>query len=207
MTSVFLKVAKPFQVAALALALVLIQACASGKPSNPNDLCRIFTEHSDWYDDALNAQAKWGTPIPVLMAMMYQESSYIHDAEPPMRYVLGFIPIGRASSAYGFAQAKDETWADYQKATGNSWSARDDFEDAIDFMGWFTYKTQQINGVSKWDAKKQYLSYHEGWSGYRRKTYLRKSWLTKVADKVKHRAKLYTHQLKACREDLDDSWF
>ena len=124
-----------------------------------------------------------------------------------MRYVLGFIPIGRESSAYGFAQAKDGTWADYQKATGNSWGERDDFADAIDFMGWFTYKSHQINGVSKWDAKKQYLSYHEGWGGYRRKTYLRKSWLKKVSDKVAHRAQLYSHQLKTCREALDDSWF
>ena len=46
----------------------------------------------------------------VPLAMMYQESSFKHDAAPPMEYFLGFIPIGRASDAYGYAQAKTMTW-------------------------------------------------------------------------------------------------
>ena len=58
-------------------------------------------------------QKKWGAPVPVPIAMMYQESSFKHDALPPRYYFLGFIPWGRVSSAYGYAQAKDETWADY----------------------------------------------------------------------------------------------
>lgn len=91
-----------------------------------------------------------------------RESSFVHDAQPPMQYFL-FIPTGRASSAYGYAQVKDETWADYQRETGNGWSDRDDFADAIDFMGWYTHKAQRLNGTSKWDAYGQYLNYHEGW--------------------------------------------
>ena len=34
-----------------------------------------------------------GTPVQVVMAMMYQESSFVHDAQPPMQYFL-FIPTG-----------------------------------------------------------------------------------------------------------------
>ena len=63
------------------------------------------------------------------MAMMYQESSFRHDARPPMDYFL-FIPLGRRSSAYGYAQVKDETWDDYKRETGHSWADRDDFGDA-----------------------------------------------------------------------------
>ena len=129
------------------------------------------------------------------------------DAQPPMQYFLWIIPTGRASTAYGYAQAKDETWEDYQNATGNSWADRDDFADAIDFMGWYTSKSQQLNGVSKWDAYNQYLNYHEGWGGYRQGTYRQKAWLMPVAGKVDQRSKRYAMQLHSCQEELDDSWF
>lgn len=76
----------------------------------------------------------------------------------------------------------------------------------MDFMGWFIYKTNKINGVSKWDARAQYLNYHEGWGGYRRGTYKSKAWLVKVAAKVDDRAKRYAAQYKTCQEDLDSSW-
>ena len=32
-----------------------------------------------------------------------------------MRYFLGIIPLGRESSAFGYAQALDGTWTDYKK--------------------------------------------------------------------------------------------
>ena len=87
-------------------------------------------QNNDWYDAAMDMQSRWKVPIPVAMAMMYQESGYRYDAKPPMDYFL-FIPIGRKSSAYGYAQVKDETWDDYKDQTGNGWADRDDFEDAI----------------------------------------------------------------------------
>jgi len=86
-------------------------------------------------------------------------------------------------------------------------SDRDDFADAIDFMGWFTSKSQQLNGVSKWDAYNQYLNYHEGWGGFRRGTYLQKSWLPPVARKVDERSKRYAMQMHSCKDELSSSWF
>ncbi|MER2491404.1 transglycosylase SLT domain-containing protein [Catenovulum sediminis] len=186
--------------------LCLLAACATAPPQKPEDLCEIFFENRDWYDAAKDAQAKWGTPIHIPMAMMYQESSFRADARPPMEYFLGFIPIGRASSAYGYSQAKTPTWEDYKRETGNGWADRDDFEDAIDFMAWFIYKTHKVNGVSKWDAYNQYLNYHEGWGGYRKKSYNRKAWLKKVAAKVQGRAERYGAQLKRCEEELSHGW-
>lgn len=181
------------------LSLLWLAGCATSRtpPSNPEDLCAIFQEKRDWYEAARDMQKKWGTPVHVPMAMMYQESSFKHDAQPPMRYFL-FIPIGRPSTAFGYAQVKDETWADYQRETGNSWSDRDDFEDAIDFMGWYTWKAQKINGVSKWDAYRQYLNYHEGWGGYRRGTYKNKPWLMRTSRKVEARSQRYASQMRRC---------
>lgn len=188
------------------LFVLQLTGCAASPPSNPDNICAIFTQHRGWYEAAKNTREKWGVPIHVPMAMMYQESSFRHNAAPPMRYFLGFIPIGRASSAYGYAQAKTGTWDDYVKETGNYWSSRSDFDDAIDFMGWFIYKTQKLNGVSKWNAKQQYLNYHEGWGGYKRGSYKSKAWLIKVADRVDARSRRYAAQYNQCKKELDRSW-
>ncbi|MDF0534782.1 hypothetical protein PY479_10915 [Shewanella sp. A32] len=192
--------------APLALAVVLLSGCAASPPKEPDNICSIFNEHRSWYDAAVDARDKWGVPVHVPLAMMYQESSFKHDAAPPMEYFLGFIPIGRASDAYGYAQAKTMTWDDYVRETGNSWSSRSDFDDAMDFMGWFISKTHKINGVSKWDAKNLYLNYHEGWGGFKRGSYRSKRWLIKVSDKVEARAKRYAIQYRGCKDELDSSW-
>jgi len=185
---------------------MLVSGCVTPQPKNISNVCEIFKEREDWWDDANDMNDRWGTPIHVVMAMMYQESSFKADAAPPMEYFLGFIPIGRASSAYGYSQAKTVTWDEYVKESGNSWSSRSDFEDAIDFMGWYTAKTNRLNKVSKWDAKNQYLNYHEGWGGYKRKTYRKKAWLVRVANKVDSRAKRYATQLRGCEDYLNSSW-
>lgn len=187
------------------LSLIILAGCATPPPQNPDNICEIFFEHRDWYKASKNMQDKWGTPIHVPIAMMYQESSFKHNAAPPMQY-FWFIPIGRASDAYGYAQAKTMTWDDYQRETGNRWSSRDDFADAIDFMGWFTSKTHKVNGISKWDAYGQYLNYHEGWGGYKKKSYNKKPWLIKVSRRVDDRSKQYAAQLRGCQENLDSSW-
>ncbi|QIZ78769.1 hypothetical protein HER31_00900 [Ferrimonas lipolytica] len=185
---------------------VLLTGCATAPPQDPENICSIFKENRDWYEASINTKEKWGVPVHVPIAMMYQESSFKHNARPPMEYFLGFIPIGRASSAYGYAQAKTMTWDDYVRETGNSWSSRSDFDDAHDFMGWFIYKTNKINGVSKWDAYGQYLNYHEGWGGYKRGSYNAKPWLVKVSRKVDARAKRYAGQFRQCEEELSHGW-
>lgn len=188
--------------------VLLLGACTTTPPKNVTNLCEIFREKDSWYDAAKDMNDNWGVPIHVPMAMMYQESSFKSDALPPRDYIMfGLIPWGRVSSAYGYSQAKTMTWSDYIRESGNSGADRDDFEDAIDFMGWFISKTYKINGVSKWDAYAQYLNYHEGWGGYKRKTYNRKAWLKKVAKKVNNRSYRYAKQLKSCKEELDGSWF
>lgn len=189
--------------------LVILNAgCSTSPPAKPHNICSIFEEKEDWYAAALETREKWGVPVYIPMAIMYQESAYIDDAQPQMQYFLGFVPIGRASTAYGYSQAKNMTWKDYVRETGNGWGSRDDFDDAMDFIGWYINKTHKINGVSKWDAYNQYLNYHEGWGGYRNKTHKKKKWLMNVAKKVDKRAKSYSNQYSRCKNDLDtNDWF
>lgn len=191
----------------LVVLLSLLGGCSTRPPSNINDSCSIFEEKSNWYKAALATKKRYGTPIHVLMAIMHQESSFKHDAKPGKKYILWVIPWGRKSSAFGYAQVKDGTWDWYRKATGNRSADRDDFSDAIDFIGWYTSVSQRTLGISKWDAGKQYLAYHEGHGGYKRKSYNKKPWLVKVARKVGRNSKRYAAQLKKCESKLDKGFW
>lgn len=188
--------------------LLLLAGCATSPPSKQNNLCEIFREKPQWYEDAVEMQDEWGTPIQIAMAIIKQESSFRHDAKPPKDYLLGFIPWGRVSSAYGYAQAQDPAWDDFQRATDYGGS-RINFDDSLMFIGWYTSETQKTLGVSKWDTYHQYLAYHEGRGGFKRKSYQSKPTLIKVARKVEQQAKDYGWQLKQCRQELEDnrSWF
>lgn len=185
--------------------LATLAGCSTTPPKNVNNLCEIFREKPKWHEAALAMQKRWGAPIQVPMAMMYQESSFKHDALPPRYYFLGFIPWGRVSTAYGYAQAKDETWADYKREAGRWGADRDDFADAIDFMGWYMGKSRKVNGVSLWDAYAQYLNYHEGWGGYRNRSYDAKPWLKNTSQIVQQRASQYGAQYRSCQNDLPSS--
>ncbi|MBE4068197.1 hypothetical protein HJ122_08490 [Vibrio parahaemolyticus] len=190
------------------LGSVLLAGCATAPPKQQDNLCEIFREKSGWYDDAKYMEKEWGTPIHVAMAIIKQESSFRHDAKPSKDYVLGFIPWGRVSSAYGYAQAQDPAWDDFQDSTGQGGS-RTSFDDSIMFVGWYTHETRRQLGISLWDPYNQYLAYHEGRGGYKRGTYKRKPSLMKVARRVEQTAKTYGWQLKQCRQELEDnsSWF
>ena len=200
--------ASPIFLAGLMSSVIFISGCTTTPPKDISNICAIFEEKPDWYDASADMRDKWRVPIHVPMAMMYQESSFRANAKPPRDTIFfGLIPWGRVSSAYGYSQAKTPTWEDYTRETGNSWADRDDFDDAIDFMGWFISKTHTVNGISKWDAYGQYLNYHEGWGGYKRKTYAKKRWLVNVAGTVKSRSLRYATQLKTCEDDLKKGWF
>jgi len=178
--------------------LITISSCSNKKPRDTGNLCSIFSQKSRWHKHVKKSTKKWGTPVHVQMAILKQESDFTYDAKPGRKKLLGFIPWTRKSSAYGYAQVLNDTWKEYVKDSGNRGADRDDFKDAIDFVGWYTHNTQKQTKVSKWDAYNQYLAYHEGRGGYIKGTYKNKQWLTKVAKKVDNNAKLYAAQLKTC---------
>ncbi|MBT8099576.1 MAG: transglycosylase SLT domain-containing protein [Gammaproteobacteria bacterium] len=181
--------------------------CGTAPPANIENICAIFDEKNKWYRAAKKSEERWGTPIHVQMSIIRQESSFDFNAKPPRKKILGFIPWRRPSNAYGYAQALESTWNTYKKETGRRFADRDDFDDAIDFVGWYTDKSQRIVGISKWDPYNQYLAYHEGRGGWSRKTYRRKQWLVQTAKRVDYRAKEWGAQLGRCADDLDDGWW
>jgi hypothetical protein len=196
------------RVSVLLIVMLTLAACSTSPPRNPGDICDIFREKDDWYDDASKASKKWNSPIPVMMSIMYQESRFVSDAKPPWKFWLGFIPAGRMSDAYGYPQAKDATWRWYKDKAGNWGADRDDFDDAIDFIGWYNSISSRTLGVANTDTYSLYLAYHEGHGGFKRRTFANKNWLKKVAGKVSARANTYTAQLAQCEEDLKrGGWF
>ncbi len=186
----------------LKLAVFLFAAsCGGGRfdaPKNLDDACAIVAERPRYLTAMRQAERRWGIPVPVQMATIHQESKFIGDARTPHQYVLGVIPIGRQSSAYGYSQAIDDTWSDYQKATGKRGARRDRIADATDFMGWYMNGSSEALGISKSDAESQCLAYHEGRGGFSRGTHFSKPWLLSVAVKVGARADRYRSQLAAC---------
>jgi len=195
-----------FFLVAVATFLLILAGCSTDPPQNITDSCEIFGDKSGWYQDAKQASERWGTPIHVQLAIIYQESRFVDDAKPPRDHILWVIPWGRISSAYGYAQAQDSTWEWYMEKTGNHGADRDDFDDAVDFIAWYVHMSNQMLGISKWDAYSQYLAYHEGQGGYRAKSYKSKPWLIKVAKKVSARASSYHTQLARCEDTLDEGW-
>ncbi|RLA49049.1 MAG: hypothetical protein DRR04_01610 [Gammaproteobacteria bacterium] len=188
--------------------VLALGACATSPPQNAEDICAIFYEKEGWYADAEDASDEWGTPIPVMMAIMYQESRFQAKARPPRKKIFGFIPGPRPSSAYGYSQAKTSTWNDYKRSAGRYGSDRDDFGDAIDFVGWYNYQSYKRSGISRQDTYSLYLAYHEGHGGFNRGTYRKKKWLMGVARKVERKANTYQKQLVGCEEKLkSDGWF
>ena len=193
----------PLPVVVSLLIVVPLAGCATSPPKRVDNACTIFDEKDDWYEAMRAAEKKWGTPIQIQLAIMRQESGFRHNAKPPRDTLLGIPMWWRVSNAYGYAQAKDETWDWYVDKTGNWFADRDDFEDAADFIGWYTDVSQRTLGISKWDAYNQYLAYHEGHGGWKRGTYKSKGWLMGVARRVENNAGTYGAQLKGCRERLD----
>ncbi|MXQ08514.1 lytic transglycosylase [Alphaproteobacteria bacterium GH1-50] len=181
--------------------LLFVSACGSANYSAPRNLdnaCSIVSERPAYLKAMKRAERRWGVPVAVQMATIYQESKFIGNARTPVQYSLGVIPMGRQSSAYGYSQALDGTWEEYQRLEGGWGARRDDIHDATDFMGWYFLETQRELGISVADARNQYLAYHEGRTGYRRGSYNQKGWLLKVSNEVANRAVLYDAQLRAC---------
>lgn len=196
------------RLALLFLLLSCISACTTSPPRDVDNICAIFFEKDGWFAAATDARDEWGSPIPVMMAIIHQESRFRADARPPRKKILGFIPGPRPSSAYGYSQAKTTTWSEYKRDAGRFGADRDDFGDAIDFVGWYNRQSLQRSGLAPQNTYGLYLAYHEGHGGYNRATYLQKPWLMDVARKVQSRADSYQLQLVYCQDLLSrDSGF
>jgi|TARA_B110001454_G_scaffold136381_1_gene126748 hypothetical protein len=178
----------------------LISACSS-IPKNTSNSCLIFSERYLWYKYAKKTEKKWGTPINIQLAIIKMESDFDWLAKPQRQKIFKIIPYKRPSSSFGYSQAVKGTWLQYKKETGNKFASRARFKDSVDFIGWYTDKTESILKISKNDAFRQYLAYHEGWGNY--KNYKNNPKVIILAKKVKNQSDKYKSQLKKCQNKLN----
>ena len=79
--------------------------------------------------------------------------------------------------------------------------------DALDFIGWYNYKSHKQLGIGLNNPENLYLAYHEGYKGYSDRTYRKKPWLMDVASRVQKRSEMYQKQYWGCAEDLKKKRF
>ena len=177
-----------------------IFSCSS-IPKNTADGCSIFSERYLWYKHAKKAEQKWGTPIYLQLAFIKMESDFDWLARPERLKIFKVIPYRRPSSSFGYSQAVKGTWKQYKEETSNPLATRTRFKDSVDFIGWYTNKTEKILKISKKDAFRQYIAYHEGWGNY--KKYKEKPKVILLAKKVQQQSDKYKSQLNKCSKSLN----
>ena len=191
---------------AIAVCSMVLGACAT-PPDAPGNICEIFDEKRHWYKAAKKSEKRWGAPIALQLAILRVESSFDNNARPKRDWFL-FVPVGRPSSAEGYAQAVDGTWKQYQKSTGRRGADRNNIRDALDFVGWYVNRSSKKLGISKSNAYAQYLAYHEGIGGYKKRSYRKKSGVKQSARRVQRQTSTYSRQLRGCQAKLDrGGWF
>ena len=186
--------------------IFVLQSCATKPPENPDNICLIFQEKRSWYKAAIRSEKRWKIPPYVLISFVHQESSFKYNARPEREKILGVIPWFRPSTAVGYSQALTQTWDDYKDETGNTRANRKNFSDSADFIGWYASKGY-YQGFEKTDARSLYLAYHEGYGGFEKKSYRKKQWLIKVADRVQARSTKYQKQYWGCAKELKKKKF
>jgi len=184
----------------LLIIFLIISACSS-IPKNTSDGCSIFSERYLWYKYAKKTERKWGTPISLQLAIIKMESDFDWLAKPPRHKLFKVIPYKRPSSSLGYSQAVKGTWEQYQNETNNPLASRVRFKDSVDFIGWYTNKTEKILKISKKDSFRQYIAYHEGWGNY--KNYKKNTKVISLAKKVELQTNKYKKQLSNCKKKLN----
>ena len=190
-------------VVAIAIALAVALYFSSGLSSHQKrNICLLFDSKPHWYLPAKEASDQWDISIPVMMAIMNKESGFRADAKPRKRWLWNVIPGELRSTAYGYSQALDATWLEYQMAIKNPDARRDVFSDAIDFLGWYNHLSSLRSKIKGDDAYNLYLAYHQGHQGFNTRSYEGKKWLLKVAREVAELAKTYDQQLQSCETNI-----
>ena len=190
---------KILKISYLFILIVFISGCSS-VPKNTSNSCSIFDERYLWYKHAKKTEKKWGTPVYLQLAIINMESSFNRFAKPPRRKLFKVVPYKRPSSSFGYSQAVKGTWKQYKEETGNKFATRSRFKDSVDFIGWYTNKTEKILKVSKKDAFRHYIAYHEGWGNY--KNYKSNKKVINLAKRVEKQSNIYKQQLFECKNSL-----
>ncbi|MBL4805906.1 MAG: lytic transglycosylase, partial [Rhodobacteraceae bacterium] len=69
--------------------LVILGSCAreSSPPTRQDDACAILDQRHGWLRTLQRTEAEWGTPVHVMMAIIWKESSFRARAKTRRVYV------------------------------------------------------------------------------------------------------------------------
>ncbi|WP_019220867.1 membrane protein [Bartonella senegalensis] len=180
----------------------LLGGCATTTPIYTNNACAVLAQKDGFFDNwgkaSKRAEIRYGIPMPIILATIKMESNFRHNARPARTKLFGFIPWKRPSTAYGYSQALDSTWAMYLRSTGRSFAWRTNFADAADFVAWYHRQSVQRNGVRFDDAYSLYLNYHMGHGAYAHSQGVVPGALAQAAQRMAMMSRHYDQQLKAC---------
>lgn len=183
------------------LGLIALMAGCASAPKRTTNACAVLEQKNgffhNWERSVKKAERQYGIPMPIIMATMYTESNFQHNARPPRKKLLGFIPWKRQSSAYGFSQALNGTWDRYRRETGHTSARRSNFEDAARFIAWYHRESVRKNNVAPTDAYNLYLNYYLGHRAYARGTG-RSGIALRGAQRALHMSHQYDRQLRQC---------
>jgi hypothetical protein len=182
--------------------ILLLSGCSRFSPHIYDEkICLVVDANWGWSSALKATHRQYKVPPGLVMSVIFNESSFRAQARPKRENWLGIIPW-RVSSAYGYGQIKDVTWAWYKAHNAGWFQSRTNFSDTADFIGWyyrlFMTKNALDDASASQIAKSFYLAYHEGLGGYSRKSYDNNQWLLDKAQKVSERAISYDKQLQSC---------
>ena len=102
-----------------------------------------------------------------MMAFMHQ-NAFVRD-KTTEKANLGLHSRSTAQRCIRLLSSQEQHLGVVQ-TVGNHGADRDDFDDAIDFVGWYNHTTNKTMALRK-TTPSDCTSYHEGHGGYKRGTY------------------------------------
>ena len=141
------------------LVVISISGCLSTPAREVTNICNLLDEKVSWYRAAKLSEDKWKVPMHLQMAIIHQESRFASKAKPPRNKIFGIIPGARPTDSFGYTQAKKATWEWYQLKTGNKTAKRDNFADAVDFVGWYARYWRYASVLLILDLNEDWLAY------------------------------------------------
>ena len=63
--------------------LMILSGCFSTPAREVTNICDLLDEKVSWYQAVKKSEKKWGAPMHLQLAIIYQESHFASNAKPP----------------------------------------------------------------------------------------------------------------------------
>lgn len=97
-----------------------------------------------------------------VLAIMDQESSFNPYAMADRRPWLKRMVSKKKISAYGYAQATDATWKDFNQKAAKTVVSRSNYLDSVAFIYWLVQRNRRLQSSAQISTYQDYLNYYNG---------------------------------------------